>query len=125
MPAARASTAEQRADARYDEMLSKMQAAVEEIAGLYGNPTFVEIFTNDSDKAQELKTRLRAEQSGSAARRDMANLERKRQDLLDDIALREREAAAISARLARERKALDAVAAAVELARAAVEDSAK
>jgi hypothetical protein len=122
-PVPRPDRAEQRADARFDEMLSKMQAAVEDIAGLYGNPTFLEIFTNDPAKADELRTRLRAERSAASARRDLGDLEKRRQDLLGDIALKEREAAALSARLARERAALDAIASAVEQARAAVEGS--
>ena len=45
------------ADRRLDEMLNRMQAAVEEIAGLYGNPTFLQVFTNDPDRAAELKLR--------------------------------------------------------------------
>jgi hypothetical protein len=114
-----------RADKRYEEMLGKMQAAVEEIAELYGNPVFLQVFTNDEERAAELKKRLRSAQSGDEVKRELAALEKKRDDLLSDIALKEREAARLTSRLARQRLALDVVAAAVEQARTAVEETSK
>jgi hypothetical protein len=117
--------ASRRADKRYEEMLDRMQAAVEEVAQLYGNPVFLQVFTNDPARASELKQRLKAAQTGDEVGRELAGLERKRDDLLGDIALKEREAARLAAKLARQRAALDALAAAVEQARKAVEDTAK
>jgi hypothetical protein len=115
--------ADRRASRRYEEMLDKMQAAVEEIAQLYGNPVFLQVFTNDPERASELKQRLKAAQTSEAIRLDLAALERKRNDLLNDIALREREVGRVSVRLQRQRAALDAIAAAIEQARKAVEDT--
>jgi hypothetical protein len=114
-----------RADKRYDEMLGKMQAAVEEIAQLYGNPVFLQVFTNDVERATELKERLRVARSEEDIRRGIAEMEKKRDDLGNDIALKEREAAKLSSRLARQRAALDGLAAAVEQARKAVEATTK
>jgi hypothetical protein len=113
-----------RAAKRYEEMLQKMQAAVEEVAQLYGNPTFIQVFTNDSDRAAELKKRLQSARSGEEIRRELATLEKRRDDLLNELALKQREAARLAARLVRQRAALDAMAAAVEQARKAVEDTA-
>jgi hypothetical protein len=117
--------AERRADKRYGEMLDKMQAAVEEIAQLYGNPVFLQVFTNDAEQASKLKERLKAARAGEVIRRELADLEKKREDLLNEIALREREVTKLSGRLVRQRAALDALAVAVEQARNAVEDTAK
>ena len=118
------SEVDNRADKRYEEMLRKMQAAVEEVAQLYGNPTFLQVFTNDSDRAAELKKRLQAARSDEEIKRELATLEKRRDDLLNDLALKQREAARMAARLVRQRAALDALAAAVEQARKAVEDTA-
>ena len=74
-----------------------MQASIEEIAQLYGNPTFLQVFTNDVDRAAELKRRLRASKSDDEIEKDLRSLQGKRAELEDDIALKERE----SARLAR------------------------
>jgi chromosome segregation ATPase len=116
---------DRRAGQRYEEMLAKMQAAVEEIAQLYGNPDFLQVFTNDPDRAAELKRRLRSERKGEEIQRELADLEKRRDDLLNDIALRQKEASRLTARLTRQRAALDAVAAAVEQAREAVEETTK
>jgi uncharacterized protein YjiS (DUF1127 family) len=83
------------------------------------------VFTNDEERAAELKKRLRSAQTGDEVKRDLAALERKRDDLLSDIALKEREAARLTNRLARQRLALDVLAAAVEQARSAVEETSK
>jgi len=114
-----------RADKRYEEMLEKMQAAVEEVAQLYGNPVFLQVFTNDLERATELKKRLRTARSEKEIQRELADLEERRDELLNDIALKQREASRLSARLVRQRAALDALAAAVEQARRAVEETAK
>jgi hypothetical protein len=114
-----------RAEKRYNEMLDRMQASVEEIAGLYGNPTFLQVFTNDSARAEELKLRLRTDQGAARVTAELRDLEHKRDDLLSDIALKERESARLAARLVRQRAALDALAAAVDAARKAVEETAR
>jgi multidrug resistance efflux pump len=113
------------ADKRYEEMLDRMQAAVEEVAQVYGNPTFLQVFTNDAGRASDLRQRLAAARSGEEAKQALAKLEKRREELSADIALKEREAAKLTAKLERQRAALDALAAAVEQARRAVEDTAK
>jgi predicted nucleic acid-binding Zn-ribbon protein len=113
------------ADQRYEEMLDRMQAAVEEVAQLYGNPEFLQVFTNDAGRASDLRQRLAAAKGGEDARLDLARLEKRREELSADIALKEREAARLTTKLERQRAALDALAAAVEKARKAVEDTAR
>lgn len=114
-----------RADKRYEEMLSRMQAAIEDIAQMYGNPVFLQIFTNDVSRASELKQRLHAEKTTQEVEKDLRDLALKRESLMDDIALKEREAAKLTRRLAVQRAALDAVAGAIDQARTAVEDTSK
>jgi hypothetical protein len=116
---------ERRADKRLGEMLDKMQAAVEEIAQLYGNPVFLQVYTNDPDQAAKLKLRLGAARASEDIRRELTNLEKKREDLLNEIALKEREVARLSGKLVRQRAALDSLAEAVERARNATEDTVK
>lgn len=111
------------AEKRYQEMLDRMRAAVEEVAQLYGNPTFLQVFTNDTARASELKHRLKEGQSGQEILQQMLELEKKKSELSEDIALKERESAKLSAKLVRQRMALDALAAAVELAQKDVEDT--
>lgn len=118
------SESSRRASKRYEEMLSKMQAAVEEVAQLYGNPTFLQVFTNDEGRAAELKERLRLARSTKELQRELSDLEKRRDDDLNDLALKQREASRLAARLVRQRAALDALAAAVEEARKAVEETA-
>jgi hypothetical protein len=124
-PATKDADQSTRADKRYDEMLGRMQAAVEEIAQLYGNPLFLQVFTNDAERASLLKQRLHSEGSGETMAKELKDLRDKRDDLINDIALKEREAARLSARLARQRGALDALAIAVEQARKVIEDTTK
>jgi parvulin-like peptidyl-prolyl isomerase len=112
-----------RADKRYDEMLGKMQAAVEEVAQLYGNPVFLQVFTNDEERASRLKERLKLAKSGDDVGREVVDLQKKRDDLLNDIALKQREADRLTNRLVRQRAALEALAEAVEQARKAVEET--
>jgi hypothetical protein len=116
---------EQRASKRYEEMLDRMQAAVEEIAQLYGNPQFLQVFTNDMDRASELKMRLKSAATRDDIRQEVASLEKKREDLLGDIALKEREAKRLGEKLLRQRTALDALSIAVEKAQKAVEDTSR
>jgi DNA repair exonuclease SbcCD ATPase subunit len=123
--AAAGPTADERARQRYEEMLAKMQSAIEEIAELYGSPSFLEVFTNDRERANDLKSRLAAVGSAAAAQRELADLARRREELLNDLALREKEARRLTDKLARQRAALEALAAAVEQARRATEDSAR
>src|SRR5450432_1333304 len=80
----------ERADKRYQEMLGRMQASIEEIAQLYGNPVFLQVFTNDVERASELKRRLRSARSGDEIEGELQRLERRRSELRDDIALKER-----------------------------------
>jgi len=116
---------EERAKKRYEEMLNRMQASVEEIAEMYGNPVFLQVFTNDEGRASELKLRLRTAKNSDEIAREMSDLQKRRDDLLNDIALKARESARLAEKLARQRAALDALAAAVEDARKAVEDTSK
>lgn len=113
------------ADKRLDEMLNRMQAAVEEVAGLYGNPTFLQVFTNDPERAAELRLRLRTNRRGEALQAELKELEAKRQELLGDIALKQRESERLANRLVRQRAALESVSSALDSARKAVEDTAK
>jgi chromosome segregation ATPase len=83
------------------------------------------VFTNDAERASELKQRLKASRTGDEIRREVADLEKRRDDLLGDIALKERESARLSGKLVRQRTALDTLAKAVEQARAAIEETAK
>jgi hypothetical protein len=117
--------AEVKTNARYDEMLGKMQAAVEEIAQLYGNPIFLQVFTNDAVRASELKERLQAYRQAEEIRIEIENLRKKRDDLLSDIALNEKQATKLNERLVRQRSALDSLAAAVDQARRMVEETTK
>lgn len=120
-----ADEASARAEKRYSEMLDRMQAAVEEVAQLYGNPTFLQVFTNDSSRATQLRQRLKDSKSIDAVRSELASLQKKRDDLAGSVALMERESAKLTARLTRQRSALDTLGAAFELARKAVEDTAQ
>jgi len=116
---------EDRAARKYEEMLSKMQAAVEEIAELYGNPSFLQVYTNDEDKASELKLRLASAGREKALRHDLEDLEKKREDVLGEIALREKESRRLTEKLVRQRAALDALSSALDQARKVSEDSAR
>jgi hypothetical protein len=128
-PKAEAGTSEpssaERADKRYQEMLGRMQASIEEIAQLYGNPVFLQVFTNDVERASELKRRLRSARSGDEIESELQRLERRRSELRDDIALKERESARLTKKLTAQREALDSVSSALEQARRAVEDTSK
>ena len=92
---------------------------------MYGNPVFLQVFTNDEGRASELKLRLRTAKNSDEIAREMSDLQKRRDDLLNDIALKARESARLAEKLARQRAALDALAAAVEDARKAVEDTSK
>jgi hypothetical protein len=68
------------ASKRYDEMLNKMQAAVESIAELYGNPIFLQVFTNDVGSASELKERLKTDRRTKDIRSEIESLEKRRDE---------------------------------------------
>jgi hypothetical protein len=124
-PATAGKDAPNRADRRYEEMLSRMQSSIEDIAQMYGNPVFLQIFTNDVARASELKERLHAEKGAQEMQKELRELTLKREGLMDDIALKDREAARLTRKLAAQRAALDALAGAIEQARTAVEDTSK
>jgi len=124
-PAGAAAASETKADKRFEEMLDRMQAAVQEVAELYGNPVVLQVFTNDASRAADLKQRLSAARSGSEIRAELASLQKRREELLADIALKQREATRLASKLSRQRAALDALGSAVEQAQRAVEDTAK
>lgn len=118
-------TEDARAALKYEEMLAKMQSAVEEIAQLYGNPLFLQVYTNDEAKAAELRLRLADSGREKALHHDLADLEKKKEEILGDIALREKESRRLAEKLARQRAALDALSSALDQARKAAEDSAR
>jgi hypothetical protein len=113
------------AEKRYEEMLSKMREAVQGIAESYGNPMFIQVFTNDREKAALLIQRLQTSKRGEEIRLEVSNLEKKRDELRSDIALKGKEASKLSDRIARQRSALDALAAVIERANNAVEDTSR
>jgi hypothetical protein len=106
------------------EMLDRMQAAVQEVAELYGNPPFLEVFTNDPERAQVLKGRLK----GLAGSREMeariTALTKQREQLESEILIKRKESDRLTQRLILQRRALDALADAMDRAKAAVEDTA-
>lgn len=112
------------ADARYAEMKRKIVGAVEEILQLYGNPSFAEVVTNDPQKAADLRARISASTSSDQIRSEVAELEKRRNDMLADIALREREVEALKVRAARLRASLDQAATAIQGAQRAMEANA-
>jgi seryl-tRNA synthetase len=114
-----------RADRHYDEMLGKMQTAVEEVAQLYGNPLFLQVFTNDPERARELKEILKADRRTGDLQLEVDDLEKKRDELLDDIALKERQTKELRESLARQKLALDTASSAIEQAKRAVEGATK
>jgi DNA repair ATPase RecN len=116
---------ESRASERYDEMLGRMQNALEEIAQQYGNPLFLQVFTNDPERAAELKARLISDRRAEDIRRELVSLERRRADLLSDLAFKEQQTKKLEEKLVRQRTALDALATAIEQARRAVEDTSR
>src|ERR1700722_5277545 len=73
------------AEKRYDEMLGKMREAVEGIAASYGNPMFIQVFTNDLEKAVVLKRRLQSAKRGDEIRLELSSLEKRRDDLISEI----------------------------------------
>ena len=113
-----------RAATREKEMQNKMQAAVEEIAQLYGNPRFIQTFSNDPELANEFRARLSSAREISTIKAEVAALTQKRDDVLNDIAVREKEIKRLTERMARTRSALDNVAGAVDQARRSMEESA-
>ena len=111
------------AEQRYQEMLSRMQRSIEDIAQLYGNPLFVQLFTNDPPKAEEFRRRLALSEGTDELRARHEELIKRRDELAKVVALQERESASMGERLARQRAALDSVVKAVEAAQRAIEGS--
>lgn len=67
------------------EMIARMRAAVEQIAAEYGNPTFVQLFTNDSVQAQVWRKRLHLIQSADLIAAELASLERKKKVANEEV----------------------------------------
>lgn len=103
------------------EMYGKMRSAVEEIASLYGDLPFVQVFTNDRGKAAELRARLSETDSIKRLRAETEALKAERSKLEDELARDRKQAALLSERLARQRAALTLVSRAVEQVNRAVE----
>jgi len=114
---------QERARRRYEEMLAKMTAAVDDIAAAYGSPSFLQVFTNDPERADALKARLAAAGSDGTVRKEIEALKKEREDLLNDIALRQRESRRLTEKLSRQRMAMDALASAAAQAREVLEAS--
>src|ERR1700679_1052806 len=73
------------AEKRYQEMLSKMREAEEGIAESSGNPMFIQLFTNDREKAMMVKQRLQSTKRGEEIRFELSSLEKRRDELMSDI----------------------------------------
>ncbi|MDR2981942.1 MAG: hypothetical protein LBV12_06805, partial [Puniceicoccales bacterium] len=72
-------------------MKTRMRMAVEAVAAEYGNPTFVEIFTNDPIRAQALRKRLQLLQNYEALVAEIAALEKQRIAVGQAVSLAERQ----------------------------------
>lgn len=113
------------ADEREKEMLSRMDAAVQQVAGLYGNPRFVRLVTNDAAAAKQFQERLEISRSRDSLRGELAELEKRKKQLDEDIALRSKTLTDMDGRLIRSRAALDAISKAGDDMKRLVEDAAK
>jgi hypothetical protein len=93
---------------REKEMFGKMDSAVQQIAGLYGNPRFVRLMTNDPSAADQFKARLDLTAARGTLEDSVADLSKQKAALDADIAIRAKTLAAMDERLIRARAALDA-----------------
>lgn len=92
-----------------NEMLSRMDEAIQTIAGRYGNPRFVRLMTNDPAASEQFKARLELARSRGELAAALDELELKRAELDAQIELRTKTLAEMDARLIRARSALDVV----------------
>ncbi len=51
---------------QYADMIYKMRESVQRIASEYGNPAFAQVFTNDKDRAEEIRNKLKVLESHEA-----------------------------------------------------------
>lgn len=108
---------------REHEMLTKMDAAVQEIAGFYGNPPFVRLLTNDGRSAATFKERLALGKKISDIRKELADLEAARNNLLADLALRRDTLKKLDQQILDTRSTIDAIGKLVADTQKAIEDS--
>ena len=112
------------ANEREQEMLKRMDDAVQQIAGLYGNPRFVRLMTNDPSAAEQFKTRLELARSRDELASSVKLLEDKRADLDAQIALRTKTLTDMDSRLMRARAALDTISESGERMKRLIEEAA-
>lgn len=61
-------------DARRSEMVSRMESAVQKVAGEYGNPVFAQFFTNDKSKVEEMRNRLKTSKTLDELEKSVSDL---------------------------------------------------
>jgi hypothetical protein len=110
---------------REQDMFGKMDAAVQQVAGLYGNPRFVRLMTNDPAAADQFKARLDLTKARETLAAEVTDLEKKKAALDSEIAIREQTLADMDGRLIRARAALDAFGKAGDEMKRMIEDAAK
>jgi hypothetical protein len=111
--------------AREKEMLSKMDTAVQEIAGFYGNPRFVRLMTNDTATADQFKSRLAATKKMDDLEKEVAAMKADRDSIAADIALRNDTLKNLNERILRSRATIDAISKMATDTQRAIEDSVK
>ncbi|HEY1792957.1 MAG TPA: hypothetical protein VGG34_08555 [Opitutaceae bacterium] len=107
-----------------DEMFEKMRTAVEEIAGTYGDPPFIQIFTNDPKAAEAMQLKLRELGGDKAAKSELGALEKVRDKLNADLAKRAKEKKQLEDKIREQSRQLDDLAAAIARARALLDATA-
>ena len=108
---------------RTREMLAKMDAAVREIAGFYGNPPFVRILTNDGRSAENFKERLSLSNKISDIRKELADLEKQRNEVTADLVLRRDTVKKLDEQILNTRATMDAIGKLVADSQKAIEES--
>jgi hypothetical protein len=79
----------------------QVMRAIEEVLMRFGNPPYAEIVTNDPVKAEELRYRLNAVQSGSKIKSEIDGLEARKSVLIAEVQQRENETARMRMDIAR------------------------
>jgi hypothetical protein len=71
--------------AQYEEMITRMKMAVEDVAAQYGNPSFAQVFTNDSVRAKVLRRRMEILKQVDRLNAEIAVLETRRTQSLQEL----------------------------------------